>query len=58
MLFEFFEQYLERLEGPLAVQIWGRCLQFFKDLLASFREFKVQVFFALRSAQSHSLLFR
>jgi hypothetical protein len=48
MLFEFLEQYLQRLEGPLAVQVWGRCLQFFRDLLITFREFKVQVFHALR----------
>lgn len=48
MLFEFFEQYLDRLEGPLAVQLWGRCLQFFKDLLGTLREFKIQVFYALR----------
>ena len=48
MLFEFLEQYLGRLEGPLAVQVWGRCLQFFKDLLATFREFKLQVFHGLR----------
>ena len=48
MLFEFWEQYLRRLEGPVATQVWGRCLQFFKDIIGTFREFKLPVFYSLR----------
>ncbi|KAG1754714.1 Dopey, N-terminal-domain-containing protein [Suillus paluster] len=47
VLFNFLEQYLRRLEGPLALQVWGRFMQLAKDL-ASSRDFKVQVFLALK----------
>ncbi|KAF7302659.1 Dopey-N domain-containing protein [Mycena chlorophos] len=48
VLFKFLEQYLQRLEGPLALQVWGRYLQLVKDLTGSAREFKPQTYPALR----------
>ncbi|KAI0639909.1 Dopey, N-terminal-domain-containing protein [Trametes polyzona] len=47
-LFDFLEQYMKRLEGPLALQVWNRFLQLAKDLLASLREFRPQAFAALK----------
>lgn len=48
MLYDFLEQYLRRLEGPLVVQVWPRFTQLSKDFLASLREFKIQAFSAFR----------
>ncbi|GBE77521.1 hypothetical protein SCP_0103960 [Sparassis crispa] len=48
ILFDFLEQYMRRLEGPLAMQVWGQFLHLAKDLVASLREFKVQAFATLR----------
>jgi len=42
------EQYFQRLEGPLAVQVWGRYLTLVKDLATTSKEFKPQNFPALR----------
>ncbi|KAI9057020.1 hypothetical protein FKP32DRAFT_1598504 [Trametes sanguinea] len=47
-LFEFLEQYMKRLEGPLALQVWNRFLQLIKDLLTTLREFRPQAFAALK----------
>ena len=47
-LFEFLEQYLQRLEGPLAVQVWGRYLQLTKDMIASSKDFRPQTYSTLR----------
>ncbi|KAH9920216.1 Dopey, N-terminal-domain-containing protein [Epithele typhae] len=47
-LFDFLEQYLKRLEGPLALQVWNRFLQLAKDLLGSLRDFRPQAFAALK----------
>lgn len=47
VLFNFLEQYFQRLEGPLALQVWSRFMQLAKDL-ASSRDFKIQVFLALK----------
>ncbi|OCH88751.1 hypothetical protein OBBRIDRAFT_64803 [Obba rivulosa] len=47
-LFSFLEYYMKRLEGPLAVQVWGRIMQLAKDLATSMREFRVQAFATLR----------
>ncbi|OBZ78644.1 Protein dopey-1 [Grifola frondosa] len=47
-LFDFLEQYMRQLEGPLALQVWSRFLQLAKDLAASFKEFKPQAFPSLR----------
>ncbi|CDO73123.1 hypothetical protein BN946_scf185007.g177 [Trametes cinnabarina] len=47
-LFEFLEQYMKRLEGPLALQVWNRFLQLTKDLLTTLRDFRPQAFAALK----------
>ncbi|RDB28675.1 Protein dopey [Hypsizygus marmoreus] len=47
VLFKFLEQYLRRLEGPLAIQVWGRFLQLIKEIVGSTRDFKSQNFPAL-----------
>lgn len=48
VLFKFLEQYLQRLEGPLALQVWGRFLQLAKEIIGNARDFKVYNFLALR----------
>ncbi|KAF8215761.1 Dopey, N-terminal-domain-containing protein [Mycena galopus ATCC 62051] len=48
VLFKFLEQYLRRLEGPIALQVWGRFLQLVKDIFGSTREFKAQTYPTLR----------
>ncbi|KAK7063885.1 dopey-N domain-containing protein [Favolaschia claudopus] len=48
ILFKFLEQYLRRLEGPIALQLWGRFLQLVKDIFASTKEFKPQTYPTLR----------
>ncbi|KIJ66430.1 hypothetical protein HYDPIDRAFT_26778 [Hydnomerulius pinastri MD-312] len=47
-LFKFLELYLSRLEGPLALQVWGRFMQLAKDISSNAREFRVQVYLTLR----------
>lgn len=47
VLFKFMEQYFQRLEGPLAIQVWSRFLSLVKDLVTT-KEFKSQNFPALR----------
>ncbi|KAH6916730.1 Dopey, N-terminal-domain-containing protein [Coprinopsis sp. MPI-PUGE-AT-0042] len=47
-LFQFLEQYLSKLEGPVAVQVWPRVLQLVRDLTTGSREFKVHHFHALK----------
>ncbi|KAG5652198.1 hypothetical protein H0H81_005933 [Sphagnurus paluster] len=47
VLFKFLEQYLRRLEGPIAIQVWGRFLQLIKEIVGSTRDFKAQNFPAL-----------
>ena len=48
ILFRFLEQYLHRLEGPLAIQVWSRYVQLAKEILGSSRDFKACNFPALR----------
>lgn len=55
-LFKFLEQYLQRLEGPLASQVWGRFNQLVKDILAGSRDFKLYHFAALRSISALCIL--
>ena len=50
-LFEFLEQYLQRLEGPLAIQVWGRFVQLSKDMVASSKEFRPPTYYTLRYAR-------
>ena len=47
-LFLFLEQYLQQLEGPLALQVWGRFLQLAKDVLTNVKDSRLQVFPTLR----------
>ena len=48
VLFKFLEQYLRRLEGPLAIQVWGRLHQLAKDVAGSTKELKPLTLPALR----------
>ncbi|KIM70102.1 hypothetical protein SCLCIDRAFT_1160646 [Scleroderma citrinum Foug A] len=47
-LLKFLEQYLSRLEGPLALQVWGRFIHFAKEVASNVREFRAQVYLVLR----------
>ncbi|KAG6336234.1 hypothetical protein ID866_2853 [Astraeus odoratus] len=47
-LLKFLEQYLSRLEGPVALQVWGRFIQLAKDISLNAREFRAQVYLVLR----------
>ena len=47
-LFLFLELYLAQLEGPLALQIWGRFLQLARDILGNVKESRAQAFPLLR----------
>lgn len=53
VLFVFLEAYLQRLEGPLAIQVWPRFLQLAKEIANSWREYKLQVYPTLRSEKMH-----
>ena len=46
----FLEEYLSKLESPLALQVWARYLSLAKDVAANVKEFRVQVFPVLRYA--------
>ncbi|TFY67972.1 hypothetical protein EVG20_g3733 [Dentipellis fragilis] len=48
VLFNFLEQYLQQLEGPLALQVWGRFLQLAKEVVSTTKDYKAQVFPVLR----------
>ncbi|KAA1471434.1 hypothetical protein DENSPDRAFT_893964 [Dentipellis sp. KUC8613] len=48
VLFNFLEQYLQQLEGPLALQVWGRFLQLAKEVVSTAKDYKAQVFPVLR----------
>lgn len=43
---------MQRLEGPLALQVWGRFLQLTKEIIGHSRDLRVQNYPALRSASS------
>ncbi|KAI6031355.1 Dopey, N-terminal-domain-containing protein [Pisolithus microcarpus] len=47
-LLKFLEEYLSRLEGPLALQVWGRFIQLAKDVISNVREFRAQTYLLLR----------
>jgi hypothetical protein len=55
ILFRFLEQYLRRLEGPLATQVWSRYIQLAKEILGSSRDFKACNFPTLRFEVSDSI---
>ena len=48
ILFTFLEEYLAKLENPLALQVWTRYLTLAKDVTANVKEFRSQVFPVLR----------
>ncbi|KAF9447031.1 hypothetical protein P691DRAFT_803039 [Macrolepiota fuliginosa MF-IS2] len=48
VLFKFLEQYMARLEGPIAMQVWGRYMQLAKEIASSAKDFKIHSFFALK----------
>lgn len=48
VLFLFMEDYLGRLEGPIATQVWNRFISLAKDVAANVYSFKMQVFPTLR----------
>ncbi|KDQ63058.1 hypothetical protein JAAARDRAFT_53285 [Jaapia argillacea MUCL 33604] len=48
VLFQFLEGYLSQLEGPLALQVWGRVLQMAKEIVGNLKEQRAQVFPMLR----------
>ncbi|KAF8588312.1 hypothetical protein K439DRAFT_1629769 [Ramaria rubella] len=48
VIFVFLEEYLARLEGPLAVQVWGRCIALAKDITSNVHGYKLQIFPTLR----------
>jgi hypothetical protein len=48
ILFNFLEQYIRRLEGPIAMQVWPRYMQLTKEIVSSVKDYKIQSFDALR----------
>jgi hypothetical protein len=48
MLFSFLEAYLQRLEGPISVQVWSPALSFVRDFLANPSAHRQHVFPSLR----------
>jgi hypothetical protein len=46
--FAFFEAYLERMEGAIAVQVWTVCLSFVRDFLSNISISRPQIFSCLR----------
>lgn len=48
--FAFFEAYLERIDGAIAVQVWSVCLSFVRDLLGNSAASKPYIFACLRYA--------
>ncbi|KAH7100146.1 Dopey, N-terminal-domain-containing protein [Auriculariales sp. MPI-PUGE-AT-0066] len=47
-LFTFLEEYLRRLEGPIVIQVWGRCLSLAKDICSNAAVYKQQLYPMLR----------
>lgn len=48
------EDYLGRLEGPIATQVWNRFISLAKDVAASVYTFKMQIFPTLRLVELYS----
>jgi hypothetical protein len=48
VLFVFLEDYFGRLEGPIAMQVWGRFVTLAKEIAGNVYGFKLQVFPCLR----------
>lgn len=47
-MFTFLEQYIRRLEGPIAMQVWARYMQLTKEIVSSVKDYKIQSLYALR----------
>ncbi|EJD54553.1 hypothetical protein AURDEDRAFT_156337 [Auricularia subglabra TFB-10046 SS5] len=47
-LFLFLEEYMRRLEGPIVIQVWARCLSLAKDVTGNATAYKQQIFPVLR----------
>lgn len=50
--FAFFESYLDRVDGAMAVQVWSACLTFVRDFLGNMSTSKPYIFACLRCAQA------
>ncbi|TDL26444.1 hypothetical protein BD410DRAFT_521497 [Rickenella mellea] len=48
ILFSFLESYLQKLEGPLATQVWNRYLSLAKEIASNVRDYRQQVFPVLK----------
>lgn len=48
------EDYLGRLEGPIATQVWNRFVSLAKDVASSVYTFKMQIFPTLRFVELDS----
>ena len=48
VLFVFLEDYFGRLEGPIAMQVWGRFVALAKEIAGNVYGFKLQIFPCLR----------
>ncbi|KAL8286531.1 hypothetical protein RQP46_004548 [Phenoliferia psychrophenolica] len=46
--FAFFEAYLDRIDGAMAVQVWSACLVFVRDFLGNMSTSKPYIFACLR----------
>ena len=52
IIFLFLEDYLSRLEGPIATQVWNRFVSLAKDIAANVYTYKMQILPTLRSVSS------
>ena len=48
VLYSFLEEYLSKLETPLALQVWPRFLTLAKEVASNVKELRTQVFPVLR----------
>ena len=48
ILYSFLEEYLSKLETPLALQVWPRFLTLAKEVAGNVKELRTQVFPVLR----------
>lgn len=53
VLFVFLEDYFGRLEGPIAMQVWGRFVTLAKEIAGNVYGFKLQIFPCLRYVDPH-----
>ncbi|KAG8901217.1 hypothetical protein FRB99_005472 [Tulasnella sp. 403] len=52
VIYNFMDEYLGRLEGPIAVQVWNRYLSLAKEVASNVHGYKRQVFPTLKSVSS------